>query len=166
HDAPRRLRRAATELPRQQLLDLFDDDRRSRAREGGLTQLLFIDAPGIDHVRFEELALEPIECRRCQRDARAGTDAPLTIHARALHQVFRPFSANAVASARDDAPSPAKSSDSCISTDCSVVPIASAISAFVFPSISSVSSRVWSALPIPIGVAISGISIGPASSAS
>src|SRR6476660_525093 len=71
----------ASELPRQQLLDLLDDERAGRAGERRLAHQLILHAGCVQDSRLQELALVPVEYGGRDRDARAGTDAPVTVDA-------------------------------------------------------------------------------------
>ena len=78
-------RRAAAELPREQLRDLLEHDRLGRAREGGLAELLLVDAGRVHDASLPEVALVPVERRRGDRDAVARADAARSVDPRAEH---------------------------------------------------------------------------------
>ena len=92
----------------QHLADLFDHDRQRWAGERRLAQDLLVDAVDVDHVRLGEVAAQPVEDGRRDRDAVARADAyrPVDAHSErhscVLHYAAR--KAKAVASARDDVP--------------------------------------------------------------
>src|SRR4051794_14317749 len=178
HDPPRRTGLAA-ELPRQELLRVLEDDRGSRASECGGAKHLLVHAVGAHDIGLAEIAGQPVERRRRERDAVPCSDAFVPIHARANgHQrdptAARPRNARDVASARLEAPScawrPASRRATTSSSSCSSL----AISALVRPSVSrrsswrsaSSTSAAESFADAPATNTARGASIGPASSTS
>ena len=69
----------AAQLPGQELRDVLEDDRGRRAGEGGRAKDLVVDAVLADDFGLAEVAGKPIEGRRRERDAVAGTDALVAV---------------------------------------------------------------------------------------
>src|SRR5918992_1805996 len=76
---------AAPQLPRQQLLDVFDLDRLSGTRQRGLAQEVLLDAGRVCEVDLEYVALEPLECGGRDGDAVSRPNAAMTIYTHAKH---------------------------------------------------------------------------------
>src|SRR5206468_2876590 len=127
----------------EELVHLLQDDGLGRTREGGFAQLLLLHGRDVQDVRLGEVALDPIECRRGDRDAVSSADAPVPIHASFEHRYTTlSLKAKAVASEREGAPIRANISASLLATAASSSPKRSPISRLVRPCVSSLSSSV------------------------
>src|SRR4051812_24305062 len=167
HD-PARGTGLATKLPWQELGDVLEDHRGRRARERGRPEDVLVDGVGTHDLGLAVVAGEPVEDRRRERDAVAGADALVAVDARADgHQrdptAASPRKASEVASARLDAPSCACRRASRRPTSASSTPSWAAISAFVWPSVRSWSSRrsSWTSPPDASDPATSPTTSGP-----